>query len=221
MTADGRPPRRKSKPLLSEEDRALWEHVARSVARRPKAKPRLPDSAAVMAPEPETSATIDRRLRDGVAAAPAGGQPGRHASPSPPALPARAKSPPLADFDRKAVRRIRSGRIEIDARLDLHGMRQDEAHRALVGFLAGSHARGLKWVLVITGKGRATRDGFGSDAALHGGGETGVLRRNVPRWLAEPDLRPIVVSYTTAAIHHGGEGALYIQLRAHRHQPHR
>ena len=124
---------------------------------------------------------------------------------------------PLADFDRKAVRRIRSGRIEIEARMDLHGMRQDEAYAALRGFLNSCHARGLRWVLIITGKGRASLDG---DRELVTAGHLtagrGVLRRSVPRWLAEPELRPIIVSYTTAATHHGGEGALYVQLRVRR-----
>jgi DNA-nicking Smr family endonuclease len=44
-----------------------------------------------------------------------------------------------------------------------------------------------------------------------------VLKSNVPRWLAEPELRAIVTSYTTAAQNHGGDGALYVQLRS----PHR
>jgi DNA-nicking Smr family endonuclease len=41
----------------------------------------------------------------------------------------------------------------------------------------------------------------------------GVLRRNVPRWLAAPGLAPLVISYATAHIRHGGEGALYVRLR--------
>ena len=41
----------------------------------------------------------------------------------------------------------------------------------------------------------------------------GVLRRNVPAWLDEPELRAVVLGYTTAGVRHGGEGALYVQLR--------
>ncbi len=219
MTGEDRPPRRPRKPLLSEEDHALWEHVARSVAPKRKAKARLPEIAN-WAP-PESLGALEWRLRHESrviekANGAGSGKPGKQASATPPPQhPARSKTPPLAEFDRKAVRRIRSGRIEIEARLDLHGMRQDEAHHALRGFLLGSQARGLRWVLVITGKGRVLREETWQDAQLFGE-ERGVLKRQVPRWLAEVDLRQLVVSYTTAALHHGGDGALYIQLRVRR-----
>jgi DNA-nicking Smr family endonuclease len=123
---------------------------------------------------------------------------------------AQVTPPALTTFDRNKVRKIRSGRIEVEARVDLHGMRQHEAHTSLRTFLARCHSRGLRFVLVITGKGRAADT---SDTPADGDGERGVLRRNVPRWLEEPDLRSIVVSYTMAAIQHGGEGALYVHLR--------
>ena len=136
--------------------------------------------------------------------------------PATPRIPAARSSPALAEFDARKARKIKAGRIEIQARLDLHGMRQSEAHSALQAFLLRAHARKLKWVLVITGKGTFARDGNNPDPL---GGDwsapqRGVLRNNVPKWLAEPQLRSVVVSYTTAAVHHGGEGALYIQLRS-------
>ena len=93
-------------------------------------------------------------------------------------------------------------------------MRQAEAHLALRRFLMSCHSRGLRWVLVITGKGGARRQSDDeSDSFWAGANERGVLKRNVPMWLAEPELRAIVVSFAAAAIPHGGEGALYIQLR--------
>lgn len=216
MTGEETPPRRRRKPLLSEEDHALWEHVARSVAPKLRVKPRLPQIADW--PPPESLDHIEQRLRHEsrvIEKSNGAGGPAKSVTTAPPQHPMRAKTPPLADFDRKAVRRIRSGRIEIEARLDLHGMRQDEAHSALRGFLLGSQARGLRWVLVITGKGRVLREEAWQDAQLLGE-ERGVLKRQVPRWMAEADLRQLVVSYTTAALHHGGDGALYIQLRARR-----
>ncbi len=119
-----------------------------------------------------------------------------------------ASSPPIADFDRRKVRNIRRGAVAIEARIDLHGMRQDEAHAALRAFILRCIGKGQRWVLVITGKGKPT---MSSDDIIPR--ERGILKRNVPRWLDEPDLRPYVVSYATAAIAHGGEGALYLHLR--------
>jgi DNA-nicking Smr family endonuclease len=116
----------------------------------------------------------------------------------------------LAALERRQARRLRSGQVEIEARLDLHGMRQSDAHAALRRFLLACHARGVRWALVITGKGATARGGASGEH------ERGVLRRNVPRWLAEPELRAIVISYTAAAAPHGGEGALYVQLRRRR-----
>lgn len=123
------------------------------------------------------------------------------------------KPPPIATFDRKKVRKIRSGQVDIEARIDLHGMRQDEAHVALVRFLHRCQAKGQRWVLVITGKGKLTTSDPDAPFDMTQQRERGVLKRNVPRWLDEADLRPLVVSYTHAGIQHGGDGALYIHLR--------
>ena len=139
--------------------------------------------------------------------------PARHHAPySPPAPPAPVKVPPLADFDERHAKKIRSGRVEIERRVDLHGMRRNEAHAMLRRFLFECHEQGRRCVLVITGKGgpRRQRD---EDSFGWGNDEPGILKREVPRWLAEPDLRAIVVSFTAAAVQHGGEGALYVHLR--------
>jgi DNA-nicking Smr family endonuclease len=120
-------------------------------------------------------------------------------------------APPLAGLDRRKVRQIGSGRVAIDARIDLHGARQRDARSRLRGFLLDAHARGCRTVLVVTGKGG--NEAPDRLAGLLGEAQRGVLRRNVPLWLAEPDLRAIVLGYTEAAIRHGGAGALYVQLR--------
>src|SRR5690606_3953897 len=104
------------------------------------------------------------------------------------------------------------GTVEIEARLDLHGMTQSAAHVRLVGFLQSAAAQGIKTVLVITGKGGA-RQAPPANAAWWENEEVGVLRRSVPRWLAEPPLRAIVIGCQPASPRHGGEGALYILLR--------
>ena len=118
-------------------------------------------------------------------------------------LPAAAAPPPLdhagfAGLDRASAERLRRGRYPIEARLDLHGMTQAEAHRALTGFVAGSRALGRRCVLVITGHGRVSG---------------GVLKAAVPRWLGDPDLRRHLLAITPAQQRDGGAGALYLLLR--------
>ena len=108
--------------------------------------------------------------------------------------------PPLAPLGKRERTKLSRGRSEIEARLDLHGMTQMRAHRALTGFLHRAHHDGLTFVLVITGKGKS-------------GGESGVLRRQVPEWLSLPEFRAFVVGFETAHIGHGGEGALYVRIR--------
>jgi DNA-nicking Smr family endonuclease len=120
----------------------------------------------------------------------------------------RSASPPqpsLAPLDRRMRRRLARGTESIDARFDLHGLTQAEAHAALHRFLHSAQARGCRLVLVITGKG-----GSGD------GSERGVLKRQVPLWLRLPEFRTMIVGFETAAIAHGGEGALYVRLRQKR-----
>lgn len=123
----------------------------------------------------------------------------------------QSSSPQQDTFNRREARKIRSGRTEIDARLDLHGMRQHEAHNALNAFLYRCYSAGHRYVLVITGKG-GTRNVDASESFFEER-DRGVLKRQVPQWLDEPALRNMVVSYQPAHQHHGGEGALYVRLR--------
>jgi DNA-nicking Smr family endonuclease len=98
--------------------------------------------------------------------------------------------------------RIARGAEAIDARIDLHGRTQSEAHGVLLSFLRRVQADGARTVLVITGKG-------GRDQ----GGERGVLRRQVPLWLMLPEFRLYVIGVEDAHVGHGGEGALYVRVR--------
>lgn len=191
---------------LSDDDFALWEHTARTLKplkgkkqRAAPARDEPPHAPPRRAPEPERSSAPPRA---GAAAKPAAA--------------VASKAPIPIAIDRRKARQIGSGRIEVEGKIDLHGMRQSEAHAALRRFLLRAHADERRWVLVITGKGDPLRRAYGEpddEAGFRGDTERGVLKRNVPRWLAEPELAAIVVGYTTAAVRHGGEGALYVQLR--------
>ncbi|GAB1717758.1 MAG: hypothetical protein NTAFB05_28000 [Nitrobacter sp.] len=115
----------------------------------------------------------------------------------------RTKAPPPVSLTRRERSQLSRGRKDIDARIDLHGLTQARAHRALLHFLQKASGDGFTFVLVITGKGRAT------DTIA----EPGVLRRRVPQWLALPEFRSLVAGFDEAHVGHGGEGALYVRLR--------
>ncbi len=180
------PPRRKRD--LSEEERMLWD----SVVRLTKPLRKKPRAAKPEAASPEKEARV--------AAKPVA----LPKSVPPVSIPGTQKPavPPLAPLGRRERSQLSRGRKEIEARLDLHGMTQTRAHRALSGFLQRAHLDGLTFVLVITGKGK-----MGIDS------ERGVLRRQVPQWLGQPEFRALVVGFEEAHIGHGGEGALYVRIR--------
>ena len=174
---------------LSDEERALWSGIARSIkplrALRPVAK--VSDKPAVAAAK--------------VAPAPPAATPRV-------APPLAAKPLPLAPFDRRLKQRVARGRDAIDAHIDLHGMTQSEAHAALFRFLRRAQADGARIALIVTGKGA----GRGPDSARDAG-ERGILKRQVPLWLALPEFRPFIVGFEDAHVGHGGKGALYVRLR--------
>jgi DNA-nicking Smr family endonuclease len=101
---------------------------------------------------------------------------------------------PAAAIGGHADAHLRRGRIEPESRLDLHGLTQDAAYRALLGFLLRAQSDGQKLVLVITGKG-------------------GVLRGQLPLWLGQPDMRVLVGGINLAHVKHGGAGAFYVLLK--------
>ena len=170
---------RRGSGRLSDEDRMLWSLVART------ATP-LKGHAAVDIPEPA-------------------GPPQAGPAPSAPvAAAARTKPQAVAPtLDRPTLDKLSKGRLPIEGRVDLHGMTQEQAYSLLYTFLSRAHAGGIRYVLVITGKGSSS-------------GGDGVLRRAVPAWLSTPAFRMLVSSHDHAARNHGGSGALYVRLRRSR-----
>ncbi len=175
-------------------DAALWEQATRDVKPLRKRVPRPAAPKPTLAAKDPPPDLPTHRPRRAVVAKPA-------PRPAAPAAPLAAGT--IAGLDRRNAERLRRGQLPIEAVLDLHGMTQERAHRALDRFLAGAAASGIRCVLVITGKGRSKEEG-------------GVLKREVPRWLNEPGLRPLVLAIATARPNHGGEGALYLLLKRRR-----
>jgi len=116
--------------------------------------------------------------------------------------------------DGNTADRLRRGLLEPQAKLDLHGMTEASAHRALATFLRGAQSRGIRLVLVVTGKGAPPAPDAPFDLELNMRGR-GILKSAVPRWLDEPALAPMIAVSRTAHRRHGGAGALYVYLRKH------
>ena len=166
---------------LSALEHELWGRVTRSVAplgRKRVAASEDRERQPKSAPSPHRPAAAER-------------------------VPVRRGRPPepaLAPLERRLRQRLARGVERIDARLDLHGRTQDEAHAALLRFLRRAQHDGARLVLVITGKGMRDEGRW-------------VLRRQVPLWLALPELRRYVIGFEDAHVGHGGEGALYVRVR--------
>lgn len=199
------------KPPLNRRDLKLWQKVADTVT------PMEGKSAELMAlietidqatpiarkdqPDPDHPVQRRRATRDEMLALKQTGMAGN-------GKPRSQPLPPLSPIDRKEKKRIVQGRAFIDGRIDLHGMTQREAHTALFGFLRSAHRQGYKHVLVITGKGSR-----GDTETYSVGPEKGILRRVVPKWLAEPEIRSLIVGFEEAHRSLGGAGALHVRLR--------
>lgn len=168
--------------VLSEEDRVLWSLVAKTAKPLKKAPARATHETPKPAPAPQAAA-----------------------APPPPPMsllpaPQPRKEHVAHKFDVQTRDKLSKGRLPIEGRVDLHGMTQDEAYSLLLSFLKRAHDGGVRYVLVITGKGSSSRG-------------DGVLRKSLPSWLKTQPFRHLVSGIDEASRHHGGGGAYYVRLR--------
>lgn len=194
---------------LSDEDRELWSRVARTARRlhpEPAKPPLTPDPGALPPPKPKGAPVLFPPAADPRPVAPA---PRIRLDLMAP-LGERLAAEPLR-MDPGLHRAMTRGKLDPDARIDLHGMTLAQAHSALTGFLLGAHARGNRLVLVITGKGRKADDHAAPLPARHG-----VLKHEVPGWLRSGVLAPLVLQVREAHRTQGGSGAYYVYLKKRR-----
>ena len=203
---------------LTDDERALWHRVARS-ARQMRPEP-APETPAAPVPEPKAAFPDPPR-------APGASRP----LPMPPVIRRPGSSAPVPPIkldlaetvserlarepvrmDHNLHRSMTRGKLEPEARIDLHGMTVAQAHGALLGFILSAHQRGLRLVLVITGKGRKT----GVDHVAPMPVRAGVLKHEVPHWLRSAPLGPMVLELRESHRSHGGSGAYYVYLRKRR-----
>jgi DNA-nicking Smr family endonuclease len=186
----------RGRKTLSTDDRILWGKVARSTHPMPGRMEEIEALEKTIAEAEEEKPVIKAAapsLRKGATTRTFDDM-SYQAPPQPKPVPGRHQ--PL---ERPVKRKIAKGRLELEARIDLHGMFQNEAHGLLHAFIQRAFDRGLRHVLVITGKGAS----MGSD---------GALKRLVPMWFGKPEFRHLISSWEIAAQNHGGEGALYVRL---------
>jgi len=172
---------------LTEDEKTLWDHIAKRIIPLKSEKKRITQapSKAVVPPSPSRQKKASFAL--------------------PPQEASQNKKPLSPSTHR--IRRVR--RVEIEARLDLHGFTREQARKRLGQFLTRCQGCGYLWVLVITGKGRRHPESEKS----YNTSPRAILRDLVPQWLEEADFRPIVSAYTIAKPQDGGSGALYIRLK--------
>ncbi len=197
-------------------DRALWDFVTRDAtalepARRASAgvagpAPAKPSPAPPPAPPP-TAPRAPRTLR------PTG-------SGKPPATSLDLADPVVAPvgrpepgLDRRNAERLRRGERAPEARIDLHGLTAERAHRVLDRRIGAALAGDQRLILVITGKGGRKRD---ADDAPFMRDDEGVLRQQAPRWLRSGPHAAHIVGIYQSHPRHGGAGAFYVYLKKRR-----
>ena len=184
-----RPKNPAAKPALTDDDAALFDSAMRDVEKFGGNDDNQPTPPIKIPPVPKPPPSRKRR-------------------PAAPPVKPTAALPTLAagtsaDVDTRTMDRLRRGRLRPEARLDLHGLTQDQAHRALDRFIAQAQSTGVRSIIIITGKGRVSEGG-------------GVLRNQVPQWLNAPGIRPSILAFSPAQPRDGGAGALYVLLRKRR-----
>ena len=185
---------------ISDEEKALWDLAMHDV-RRPRAR------AVAAAKEKVRPARIAVR------------EPAPARPPPPPRIPPlkpSRDSSGIGGVDGATAERLRRGKIEPEATIDLHGMTQQQAFARLLPFVRRGHEKGYRCVLVVTGKGtvaRAEADDRTRGFVMPERSKAGVLRSQVPLWLEQSETRSMVVGIQTAHQRHGGSGALYVYLR--------
>ncbi|MDF2367345.1 Smr/MutS family protein [Sneathiella sp.] len=216
---------------LSRADRDLWDHVARGIDPIESNRYRGTENDTIKVP---FSANLKKNATTMVAKAAKTdpNTPPRGRSLDPEALKKAMESWPNAHFepkatevkpslrqnvpglDKRSAERLRKGKMDIDGKLDLHGLTRAEAHRRLRSFITAQQIQGKRCVLVITGKGSSKQKT--DDAPFMQSEKPGILREAVPKWLTAPDLRHLVIDIRHAQPKHGGSGALYVLLRRSR-----
>lgn len=179
--------------MTADNDTDLWQKMADTVVRKPSSRAHPIDTAGAALLSKKKAKKPTKPIS---------------ASDKPSAFETKQQKRPAdlrigdrAGIDRSSSKRLSQGRYEIDDQIDLHGMTQAAAHTRLRQFILRAAEYKYRTVLVVTGKGARGQ---------------GVLRQQVPIWLKESPLAPLVMAISQASGKDGGGGALYVRLRRDR-----
>lgn len=190
-----------SRRKLTQDEMDLWQRIAEQTE---KMHPDRRIAPSLARPKPESTKRAPTPVQPFTLGQSAKGQAAQNALL--PSIEDRVNAAPL-QMDRKRFTRMKRGKERPEAKLDLHGMTVDRAHPALTRFILSAQSSGKRLVLVVTGKGKQRDDGDPIPKPL------GILRHQVPQWLALPPLSQAVLQVSSAHIAHGGSGAYYVYLR--------
>lgn len=107
----------------------------------------------------------------------------------------------ILGIDLMTVGKLQSRQYSPEAHIDLHGLNAEQAYHNLIAFFRNSYQRGLRTVLVVTGKGKNSINGMP------------VLRNKVQEWFTKDPFRRVILAFCTAKQEDGGTGALYVLIR--------
>ena len=110
-------------------------------------------------------------------------------------------------IDKSTLKKFKQEEFAVEAVLDLHGLREDNAFEQVEEFIVRNYSDGKRCVIIVTGKGIHQQDDLYA---------RGVLKKQVPQWLNLPRIRAMILIYKNPSERLGGAGALYILLRRNR-----
>ncbi len=170
------------------EDDALWAEITKDIRKMPDSE--LPPSKPVILPEIRPTVNLAAAYR------------GEKLD--------DLKTGNTDDMDGSLAKRFKRCDIPVEATLDLHGFREEEARAAVFNFIQNAYLTGRRCVIIITGKGLSHPE-EGDMFTVKG-----KLKESVPLWLNSRELRPLILSFIHPSAKLGGSGALYIMLRRKR-----
>lgn len=109
-------------------------------------------------------------------------------------------------IDKSTLNKFKKEEFKVEAILDLHGYKEDDAFEKVEDFITSCYNQGKRCVIVVTGKGHIHPD---SDIYA----PSGILKRQTPQWLNMPRIRSMILIFKNPSERLGGKGALYILLR--------